>query len=169
MPDVDWAPHGFTLLWIGFAQQLPAARFSHQLRLGLVKTVFTFPVKIPSPTDLHFLQGKPVDLFPMLTFSWQWDTINPDIQTLHPPSFSLKRTLLVGYFILWFVKSMLGSNRDLHVRGRVCWMQDQTHHMGLRKKVVAANANALAVHLAPCTAFSRTGVVSVLHFSWEAD
>ena len=144
---------------LGLLSRLPAAGFSHQLHLVLDKTVFTFCFKIPFPTDLHCLQGKPVDSFPVLALSWQWDTINPDIQTLHPSPLGLKRMLLAGYFILPFVKSILGSNGELRVRGRVCWMQDQTHHMGLRKKVVAANANDLAVHL---TAFSGTGVVSVL-------
>lgn len=75
--------------------------------------------------------------------------------------------LLAGYFILWFVKSILGSNHELHVHGRVLDLkcvgtQDQTLHVGLRKKAVAANANDPAVHL---VAFTGTGVVSVWHFS----
>lgn len=70
--------------------------------------------------------------------------------------------LLAGHFILWFVKSILGPNRKLRVCDRVCWMHDQTHHMGSRKKVVAANTNELAVRLG---AFSGSGVVGILHFS----
>jgi len=81
---------------------------------------------------------------------------------LHPTSLGLKRMLLAAYFALWFMKSILGSDCELLVRGRVCWTQDQTCHRGLRKKAAAAEADDLAEHL---TAFSGTGVVSMLHFS----
>lgn len=104
---------------LGLLTQFPAAGFLHQLHLVLVKTVFTFCFKIPFPTDLHFLQGKPMDSFPMLSLSWQRDTINPDIQTSHPSSFGLKRMHLAGYFMLSFIKSALGSKHKLPVHGRV--------------------------------------------------
>lgn len=104
---------------LGFLTQLPAAGVLRQLHLVLVKAVFTFCFKIPFPTDLHFLQGKPVVSFPMLSLSWQWETINPDIQTLHPSSFGLKRMHLAGYFILCFIKSAVGSKHKLPVHGRV--------------------------------------------------
>lgn len=73
--------------------------------------------------------------------------------------------LLAGYFILWFVKSILGSNRELHVCGRACRMQDQTHHMRLMKKVVAANVNDWL-----CIIWLSVGLeLSVFRVSWEAD
>lgn len=156
---------------LGLLTKLPAAGFSHQLCLVLVKTIFTFHFKIPFPTDLHCLRGKPGDSFPTLAPSWQWHTINPGTQTLPPSAFSLQRMLLAGYFILWFVKSILGWNRELHLHGRACWVQDQTHHMGLRKKAAAANTRDLAGHVTPCTAASRAGVVSILPLPesrWDA-
>lgn len=83
----------------------------------------------------------------------------PDIQTLHPSPF--RRMLFSRIFYSLVCKTHPG------VKSRAAWRWLSV--LGARSKPSrgleeAANANGLAVHP---TAFSRTGVVSILLFSWE--
>lgn len=107
----------------------------------------------PFCCDLYFLQGKPVDPFPMLTLFWQWDRINPDIQASHryvlwPPQDNFSK---IFCSLAW--KTILRSSHELCMHGSiglgVGWMQEPM------------NENILTVH--PSILHSWIRVVSFLH------
>lgn len=104
-----WPEHqpGFTLLWTGIFYWASCSWIFKSglfwlIPFSLFISKYYFPLPLLSPR-------KACGFLPHACSFWTVGHHYPDIQTLHPSPSSPKRMILLGYFILWCARPILGS------------------------------------------------------------